>query len=272
MPQQNTPTLGVNPTKQLIIEILSGEWPLSARAIYSKLTKKYQLSVTYQAVHKALKEMSVQGVIDKQDKGYKLSMEWINQINKFGEKIKKGYENPLKGPKLAFEKTFNSLFETYMFFLSELEKNVEEKGSKIVCFHGVHMWNCLPARSEEEARLKNVTDKTKIYVLDKSSYKFDEIMKKYWESFGIKVKIGFECTSNFEIVVIGDNVYYLHFPQELLENMENTYSKISDVSDIDIAKLNKDVIYKNCKTYVIINKNKAIADLIKKWTMEQFDK
>jgi len=132
------------------------------------------------------------------------------------------------------------------------------------------MWNCLPARSEEEARLKAVTDKTKIYVLDKSSYKFDEIMKKYWESFGIKVKIGLYCTSNFEIVIIGDRMYYLHFPQELLENMESTYSKISDISDLDIAKLYKNVIYKDCKIYVVVNKNKSVADVVRNWTMKQF--
>ena len=269
MPSTKSPTLGANPTKQFIIETLSDEWPLSARTIYNKLTKKYQFSVTYQAVHKALKEMSEQHVISKNDNAYSLSMEWIKQVNAFGEKIKKDYENPIK-QKLAFENSFTSLFDAYMFFLSELEKNLIESGNAITVFHGIHMWNCMLVRSEEEARLKAVTDKSKLYVLAKSSYKFDEIMKKYWKSFGIKVKIGFACTSNFDVIVIGDKVYYMHYPEDLLESMNKIYSKISDISDFDIAKLNKNIIYKKCKIYVIINKNKTIADLIRQWTVAQF--
>ncbi|MBI4162623.1 MAG: hypothetical protein HY513_02990 [Candidatus Aenigmarchaeota archaeon] len=269
MPQQNTPTLGNNPTKQFIIEILSSEWPLPARSVYNKLTKTYQLSVTYQAVHKALKEMSLQNIITKNNDGYKLNNNWINQINKFGEKIKKDYENPVK-PKVLFEYEFNSLFEAYMSFLPELEKNVAESGNRTVIFHGVHIWNCLLMRSEEEARLKAVAKNTKFYVLANKSSNFDKIMKRYWESYGIKVKIGFHCTSNFDIVVIGDNIYYLHYPQGLLESMETIYSKINGLSDIDIAKLNKDIIYKNCRIFVVVNNNKSVADLIKNWTISQF--
>ncbi len=265
------PTLGANSTKQLIVEILSKEWPLSARSVYSKLTKKHQLSVTYQAVHKALKEMSSQSIIIKDENAYKLHTDWIKQLNEFGEKVRKEYENPK--PRAALEYCFSNLFEAYMFFLSELEKNLEINidPENTAIFHGLHVWLCLPARSEEEARLKVVTDKTKIYTIGKCNYKIDGIMRKYWESFGIKMKLDVPCLSNFEVIVIGDNVYYLHFPKELLDKMELIYSKINDITDIDIAMFNKEIIYKPCKIYIVINENKDVAKLIKDWTMQQFE-
>ena len=44
-------------TKDVIIEILSSEWPLSLNKIYYKIKKKYGINVNYQAIHKAVNEL-----------------------------------------------------------------------------------------------------------------------------------------------------------------------------------------------------------------------
>ena len=50
--------LGSNSTKESIIELISEKWPLSAKKIHNILRKDYHLSLTYQATHKALKELN----------------------------------------------------------------------------------------------------------------------------------------------------------------------------------------------------------------------
>ena len=55
--------------KDCIISILSAEWPLSAKKIYNRI-KSGGAEVSYQAVHKALKELSGKGILEKEDKGY----------------------------------------------------------------------------------------------------------------------------------------------------------------------------------------------------------
>ena len=77
-------------TKDLIIDILSYSWPLTTRKIYN-LIKRKGLSVTYQAVHKSIKELLDQGIVIKQNKEYQLNIEWIKKRHEFIEKLKYAY-------------------------------------------------------------------------------------------------------------------------------------------------------------------------------------
>ena len=49
--------LGTDSTKNSIIELLSQEWPLTAKKLYNKIIKECHTQITYQATHKALKEL-----------------------------------------------------------------------------------------------------------------------------------------------------------------------------------------------------------------------
>ena len=74
-------------TKKIIIDILSSEWPLSLSKIYYKIKKKYGLGITYQAVHKAINELTGERILKKEKKEYQLSIDWINKIENFGKKL-----------------------------------------------------------------------------------------------------------------------------------------------------------------------------------------
>jgi len=77
--------------KDMTISILASEWPLSTKQIYNRV-KKTGLSVSYQAVHKSLKELLEKNVIEKKRKKYKISLEWGEQLRMFGEKIESLYK------------------------------------------------------------------------------------------------------------------------------------------------------------------------------------
>jgi len=78
-------------TKDTIIEILSSEWPLSLNKIYNRTKKKYGISVTYQATHKAVNELVAGGALKKENREYQLSVDWINKIERFGKKLREDY-------------------------------------------------------------------------------------------------------------------------------------------------------------------------------------
>ena len=85
-------------TKKLIIEILSSEPPLSLNIICNQLRKRYGINLTYQAVHKAIKELTDEGILQKEKKDYKLSIDWINEIEKYSKKLKESYLKKEKVP------------------------------------------------------------------------------------------------------------------------------------------------------------------------------
>ena len=78
---------GTDSTKGSIVELLSREWPLTAKKIYNNLIKNYHLSMTYQAAHKALKELIEKNVLNKTKEGYLINKEWAKQLGEFSQKV-----------------------------------------------------------------------------------------------------------------------------------------------------------------------------------------
>ena len=95
------PTLG-DSTKSTIIGILSEQWPISTREIYSKFQKQTNKSLTYQAVFKAIQELVSEGIIQKDSKKYLLNKTWVIQLKEFSTTIFKEYEkeNIITKPKI----------------------------------------------------------------------------------------------------------------------------------------------------------------------------
>ncbi len=78
-------------TKEAIIQILSSEWPLSLNKIHNKLKKKHSIGLTYQATHKSINELVEEKILHKEKKEYKLNIEWINNVEQFGKKLRESY-------------------------------------------------------------------------------------------------------------------------------------------------------------------------------------
>jgi pyrimidine operon attenuation protein/uracil phosphoribosyltransferase len=66
--------------REAIISILSREYPLNVKKIFSRVKKEYALDVTYQAVFNMMKEMIDDGILEKSERDYKLNIGWIKQL------------------------------------------------------------------------------------------------------------------------------------------------------------------------------------------------
>src|SRR3989338_2017337 len=80
-----------NTTKDAIISILSQEWPLSTKEIYSRTQRELSLNVSYQAIHKTIKQLEENGIISKAGLKYELNRDWISNIKKFSTNLEKLY-------------------------------------------------------------------------------------------------------------------------------------------------------------------------------------
>jgi hypothetical protein len=93
---------GRNGVKSAIIKIHSMEWPLSLKALHYLVSRKYALGVSYQAVHKAAKELIEVSVIEKNGRGYCLNKQWILQVKSFGIETEMAYSR-VDGKQNEFE-------------------------------------------------------------------------------------------------------------------------------------------------------------------------
>ncbi len=117
-------------TREAIISILSREFPLSIKKIYNKVKKEYHSDLTYQAVFKLTKEMLADKILEKQEKEYKLNINWIKQLENELDIIKKNY--------LGKKQEDDSLQERINNFVAELGPKVKDYiGKDKVCVVGV---------------------------------------------------------------------------------------------------------------------------------------
>src|SRR3989344_2244287 len=96
-------------TKENIILILSEQWPLSTKEIFERVRKSSGNPLTYQAVHKSLRELLDEAVLEKETGKYKLSKNWILNTKQFILSIDKRYS--VKEAFIANLSSFKSSFD-----------------------------------------------------------------------------------------------------------------------------------------------------------------
>ncbi|MDD4081939.1 MAG: hypothetical protein PHD05_00995 [Sphaerochaetaceae bacterium] len=83
-------------TRDLIIEVLSKEWPLTTKEIYFRVKNIGKTQLSYQAIHKTLTQMIKNGLVAKNHKKFQLSMDWITKVEKFSSLLRSAYNDKQK--------------------------------------------------------------------------------------------------------------------------------------------------------------------------------
>ncbi len=82
---------GSSKGKDLILEVLSSRFPLSAKLIYYTIKKQFGSCLTYQAIHKFLKELTKQKILLENNKEYMINLQWLINLNQHIDHVKAIY-------------------------------------------------------------------------------------------------------------------------------------------------------------------------------------
>src|SRR3989338_7196434 len=85
--------------KNLVFTILTKEYPLKIIDLTNFIRKRYGKSVTFQAVRKALMELTEQGVLERQDAQFSIRKEWVKESKQFIDKLYHDLHNEKVKPK-----------------------------------------------------------------------------------------------------------------------------------------------------------------------------
>lgn len=128
---------GESDAKRLIVRVLSKKHPLSAHKIFLEIRHAYPVELTYQGVHKAIKQLVEQSVVVEKDKAYSISTSWILGLKKQGEQLEQSYfpNKPHSLVELKEGESFNEVIRGPVnvgyYCLIEFNK-VLHKGSSLV--------------------------------------------------------------------------------------------------------------------------------------------
>ena len=256
-----------NPTtRDLILSALVQNRPLSAIKIYNHVKKKK--NIRYSTVYTAIKELVARGIIAKNEKGYTMSITWINKLKHFvniAERVHFKRSPFFEQMEITNEDNytisgrFKSMadFNDFMFrFMSEEKKSVYSMSN--------HLWFPL-FHPKEVLELANTlkTNQARISAVSANSTAVDEYCKNYIDSTGGVASIGKQTAENIGLFVFGNKIVQIMYPKHIVEKINSTFKKSKKLDTVLTPEFLKETLYKKIKLPVIVVESKEISELLK---------
>jgi len=260
------PTMGKPKTvRDVIISILSQEHPLSAKIIYNHTRKKFGLSVTYQAVHKLLKQMTGEGILKREGREYSITLEWTEKNRQFFEELcasqkqgKRPSMEQILGSDLT-ELKFDNLYSFYSFILNVLEKIAlaNDIGPFVAEFR--HMYWALIGSEKEQACFRAIIERSPgSHILCNGDTPTDRMLAKHFENFGVNVKTGVKCAEKCDMMIGGGFILEIIFDEKLKKDIDKVYKETDKMEAHNFADIYEKMFDKK---YEIVVKMKKIGEL-----------
>ncbi len=255
--------------KENIVHILSQQWPLTAKKLYNIIKKDRNIS--YQAVHKTLRELINENIIKEHNKQYQLSHEWIEAMYKKMGEIENNYNNHLPFVNNYVNvNVLDSINET-MKFQTGIGRYFHKLYGKgvIFCSHYFHStWPiAIPERLNALSMQKNTR---KVFCLCSGNTELDKWCCEKEREFGYAVKSGTPCATTCDISTYGDFVVETYLPGSLKKKIDEFYNSVHDINELNISKFFSDICGIKTKILILVMKNNELASMINQHTLSCF--
>jgi hypothetical protein len=255
--------------KDAIISILVEKWPLSTRKLHNNV-RRMDITATYQAVHKALKELEGDKIVSKSGKEYTINNNWLENVINFGREAKKSYSEGCNNKtKEMSNLTLNSICEVDMFladFIKGLDNGQEKE---TVCINWNHYWVPLFLDKQLYAQFRELASAADIYSISYSDTPIDRWCHEFWKKTPIKPKIAPESQKS-DFIVYKDSVMQIFYPEFLKKELDRIFSSAKDIKDLDVDALFKNVFQRKVIIPVTVNNNHVLAEQLRNQVLGYF--
>ncbi|MFH0955090.1 MAG: hypothetical protein V1777_03215 [Candidatus Micrarchaeota archaeon] len=257
-------------SKDAIIQILADEPLLSIQDIFSRFKKQAAKPISYQAVHKLLKQLETEGVVDKMGPHYRLRPEWIFEMEKFVEQLKTTQnQNSPKMEKPRIQ-TFEDIIQVARFLLYDLFEYPKSDTLPIAMQWNI-MYSLIGLSKEEMDSIRRLSKTKTILITCKSNSLVDKILAKTFEKNNAKVKLGIHIPDSFDTIAVGDHVCEIYFDNRFKSIFKALWNKPKKVSEFNLDAVLEDM-HKKWNTKAIIYYDPARAGQIRSRVLKEFDK
>jgi hypothetical protein len=261
-------------TKDAVISILTTDWPLSLRQIFYKIRKKYSYSSSYQAVYKAVKELRERDVLTEKDKRYMINISWVKEVQSFTDIVETNYYakekvHNLSGLSDSKQKedlivlNFESIFDAEKYLYYFMKYHLFKSSKDNVCYCTNTEWRPIfYLRSEHNYYTRLIKKGHKFYFLCSGKTKQEDFCGKFYKSLGINFKTTKEHFSN-DILIFGDFCINIFIPEDTKIKLKK-FMKKKEIGFLT------DVLNNKSSVRVIINRDKSLAEGLRKQVIKKF--
>lgn len=266
-------------TKDLVFTILSEGEEKTLTQLHREIKKIYRVSVSFQAVIKAVNSLLEHKVILKDNKQYTINKDWIFETRNFFDKLYT--ENfkvakPLRKVEMGKEMTLYTL--SNLFELDRLWNDLltnwakKEDQDKRNVWKGEHCWWLIP-RLQEEDILHDLFEKKEIktYNLITNNALLDKLSLKYYQDRREKAKISRnnKLKTKTQISAFGDFVIKFNIPENISKRLEKIYQKTKNLNNLDLKEV-LDIFKQKTEIELTLIKDKFFADKLKEDIISYF--
>ena len=263
-------SLGSSSSKEAIIQILAERQPLTAKEIHNSMKRIGKNGHTYQATHKAIKEMVGQEVLVEVDKKYSINGKWVEGISDFSKSIKEELIEKTGTNGETEIRVFDSFIGFGQFIINDFfHKYPDPEGKGCVC-----LWNhAYPlagmVSKEEHEALKELFSKNINYSICNSNTCLDKLTMDYLKKLGKRTALNKNSSAKLDTFIIGNYVMQVYFPKNLEQEMDQLYNDIKSEKDLDMQKL-FEFGSKKHEIKALIFKNQELADSLREEARKLF--
>jgi hypothetical protein len=251
-----------NSAKKNIVSLLSREWPLSVKQIHLRLEKE-GVSITYQAVHKAINELLNDKVLSKLGTTFQLGAEWIEYNQTFFGKIGKAYkDNVVNDLEKPLHMVFDNLLEFIKFLVNEYYFRYPNPESKSCACIWDFTYPTVFSSQKEIDNLKKFVKFAKHMSISRHDYPLDNIFSHFLEKFGKEAFCGIKMLVAADTFLNGDFICQAFFEEKFLKEWGRLYKKYPELNDQCLQDLFA-FSSKPTEINVVIFKNASFADKIR---------
>ncbi|PIY59856.1 hypothetical protein COY95_04870 [Candidatus Woesearchaeota archaeon CG_4_10_14_0_8_um_filter_47_5] len=259
-------------TRNLIVNILASEWPLSAKKIHNHLKKHYGVLITYHSVYECIQNLCEQGVVERRKREYQLSKAWIaDSITSF-KKLKQSYttNKPIqKVSKDMQQLILYSANELFEFMLQGLESGLfgYNPCEKFYAEFS-HMWGCFYTK-EQFATTKRFLYQNINVICNGNTILDRAITGFYTKTLKAHVRLGIPCAYGHDTIVHHDTIVQVFFPENLITVRERLFPKKLTPMSLDVVREYKRRFEEKAEITVVILKNRKLAGQIAQGIQEK---
>lgn len=277
--------------KDYILIILLEEFPLRTKALYTKLKKKYALSVTYQAVHKAVTQLEENGLVQRTEEGYSLHQDWIQKVELFIEmykahytgseedytteikELKKDGDSKILSVPTLFEAMRIQMYIRDRFREKFFDTPFEKKPIRVN--NDYHVYRFVTNPYDTHQGYQQPKYRFPIYYLIEGKTAVDQesvaLVKTYPGVKDVdKFLLGERLPRGCQLAVYDDLVLEMHLPRELRKRVDSYFGRAKDLSDFNTLGYFKEVVVAPFKIKVVLYKDRELADSIVQETRAYF--
>ncbi len=274
------PEIGEKKTvKDMIFLLLSQDESLTLSELNKKIKKVYQVSVSFQAVLKAVRLLRNVKVLSKGERKYSLNKDWIFETRNYFDKLYSVHfkvQKPAKRNELGevIVYSIHNLLELdriWNDFLMQLAK--KEQHDKRNVWKGRHCWWLIP-RLQEEDLLHDyfATKNIKTYNLMSQSTLLDKIACNYYVQKNEYAKVVRKLITQKDehLGAFGEYIVKFEIPPELSRKIEVIYTQTKKITDLNFKKI-LDIFKEDHSIELTVIKDKFLADKVKEEIISYFD-